>query len=894
MSNINLVMCKNHSNRKAYRFCDLCKEFICNSCAFNEKHLSHLQKIKSFKEILKNYFPNMNYHNISHLSKYIELFNFILNYNSSFMPFDLNEIMDQINDKFDEYINKLIDLKVKFKILISEKFGILQNIYYEQEKKIIETQNKLIYILNNEDLKYLEKMNTSLEQIRINKNEKKMLQFIEEYNQLMSKSFDDDNDFNNKYSLFMAQKLVEKSNKYIKENILDNIIQNYFNEDLKNIDNLYQKINLQNNTDIEALKKQFEYINTDYNLDEDDKKNSKIINNNKLSNNNINTNKNNENIQKEKDVKEKINQLNKINQETPKKAKEEDKKKLDSINFNNNKEQSKPKKSKPEMLKIEFNPPEIETCQFTKEELEEMDIDDDYENEFLKIEEDGDDGLLLAEIIDGRCSENATFDSEQFYLDNIDDKLDIQYYEGIKFENEGEGEGLNEAIVVEANDEDNKEEVKKEEELKKEEVKKEEEIKKEEVKKEENVKKNNIEEIKKQLMNNIKQSNNPSQQTTGYNTQNKPSNKSTKTINTQPQNKKQEKDKDKNINIAQFIEDKTEKEEEKKTKEKNKINPKEEKGKINMEDDDKKLQELCKLAKSGKKNSFEFQDILKQLSWESRGKIEIMALCPKSSSLKIYNELSDKIDEIKIDFKLPMHLCYINIPPYFYISGGKVNGKDITSIKRIIRTGQNSVKCEEFAQLNQGRSSHCMIYVKSVNSMFFISGSRIKTCEKYNFNRNKIESFPGLRISREKCNACLLNEKYLYVFFGFDRTKNKFETSIERIIIHDAMSWETINLLGNLNIFKKQSFACIPIIRDGQKGVIITGGINSLRNETKETVHINIEKNKAEVFTPLPVNSSFTNSYFIDFDKYSCANEIINISNEFNVVRFNLDKYEFI
>ena len=341
----------------------------------------------------------------------------------------------------------------------------------------------------------------------------------------------------------------------IKENILDNIIQNYFNEDLKNIDNLYQKINLQNNTDIEALKKQFEYINTDYNLDEDDKKNSKIINNNKQSNNNINTNKNNENIQKENNVKEKINQLNKINQETPKKAKEEDKKKLDTINFNNNKEQSKPKKSKPEMLKIEFNPPEIETCQFTKEELEEMDIDDDYENEFLKIEEDGDDGLLLAEIIDGRCSENATFDSEQFYLDNIDDKLDIQYYEGIKFENEGEGEGLNEAIVVEANDEDNKEEVKKEEE-----------IKKEEVKKEENVKKNNIEEIKKQLMNNIKQSNNPSQQTTGNNTQNKPSNKSTKTINTQPQNKKQEKDKDKNINIAQFIEDKTEKRKKQKKK----------------------------------------------------------------------------------------------------------------------------------------------------------------------------------------------------------------------------------------------------------------------------------------------------------------------------------------
>ena len=157
------------------------------------------------------------------------------------------------------------------------------------------------------------------------------------------------------------------------------------------------------------------------------------------------------------------------------------------------------------MLKVDFEPPEIETCQFTKEELEEMDMDDDYENEFLKIEEDGDDGLLLAEIVSGNCSENATVNSEQFFIDNMEDKLDPQYYEGIKFE--GEGEGLNdEAIVDDGNDEENKEEVKKEEEIKKEEPKK------EEVKKEEPPKKsNNIEEIKKQLLSNMNKANNPSQ-----------------------------------------------------------------------------------------------------------------------------------------------------------------------------------------------------------------------------------------------------------------------------------------------------------------------------------------------------------------------------------------------
>jgi hypothetical protein len=357
-----------------------------------------------------------------------------------------------------------------------------------------------------------------------------------------------------------------------------------------------------------------------------------------------------------------------------------------------------------------------------------------------------------------------------------------------------------------------------------------------------------------------------------------------------PQNKKQ----DKNINIAEFIEDKQEQEEAKANKEKNKIPQKEEKSKEGKEESDKKLQELCKLAKAGKKNTLQFQEALNQLSWESRGKIELMAVDQKNSCLKIYNELTEKFEEIKVDFKLALHLSYINLPPYLYISGGKVNGKDITSVQKITRTGKNTAKCEDFAQLTQGRSSHCMVYVKSVNSLFFISGSRIKSCEKYNFNKNKMESFPALRISREKCCACLLNEKYLYVFFGFDRTKNKFETSIEKIFINDAMSWETINLIGNQNIFKKQSFACIPFVRDNQKGVIITGGINSLRNESKETVHINIEKNRAEVFTPLPVNSSFTNSYFINFDKYACGNELVNITNEFNVVKFSLDKYVFV
>ena len=881
MSNTNFIFCKNHSNRKAYRFCDSCKEFICNSCAFNEKHISHLQQIKSLKDLLKNFFPNMKQQNISQLSKYIELFQFILNYNSSFMPFDLNEIMVHINDKFDAYINKLLELKIKFKILISEKFGIVQNIFAEQEKKVIETQNKLIYILNNGDLNNLEKMNIALEQIILNKNEKKMLEFIEEFNQIMRQSFDDDADFEDKYKLFTAQKLLEKSNQYIKENILDNLIKDYFDKEIINIDNLYQKIFIQNNEDINTLKTNFDYINKETNLDDEDKKALKNINNANNDNNiNLNNSKNNdnnyiENIQKEND--ENLQNNQDILQEEEKNDIEyiqnyeiENNNDNNNVNdINNIEEKQNEYEAENEIVEIEFDPPEIETGQFTKEELEEMDIDvdDDYENEFLKIEEEGDDGSHLAEIIDGNCSDDASFDSEQFYVDNLDDKLDIQYYEGIKFEGDSKGEGLDdEAIVVDANDEENKEEIKKEDEIKKDDNKK-------EIPKKQNI----IDDDKKQVFNiNNKQINSPPQ-----NIQTKPQ---IKQVAKKSPIKKKEKEKDKNINIAEFIEDKQEQEEIKQQKEKTKLN---------QEDSDIKLLELCKMAKLGKRTTNDFQEGFKNLSWESRAKLEIFAVDQKNSSLKIYNELIGKIEEIKIDFKLPIHLSYINIPPYLYISGGKLNGKDLSSVKKINRTGQNSIKSEELANLNQGRSSHCMVYVKDINCLLFISGSRIKSCEKYSFTKKKMESFPSLNVSREKCSACIINKKYLYVYFGFDRTKNKFETSIERILVHDPMSWEMINLSGNQNILKKQSFSCIPFVKEEQNGVIITGGINSLRNETKETVYIHIDKFKAEVFAPLSHNSSFNNSNFINFEKYAIHNEIINFSNEFNVVRFNLDKFEF-
>jgi hypothetical protein len=171
------------------------------------------------------------------------------------MPFDLNNIMNQIDDSFDTYINKIVDFKIKFKILISQKFELINAIFEENEKKILETQNKIISIVNNEDMQYFEKMNTCLEQIRNNKNAKNMMEFVEKYNTLIKQAFEDDNDFNTKYNLFIAQKQLDKTNKELKDNIIDKHVQPWIKDGTKGIENIYQKINTHNNKDLENLKK---------------------------------------------------------------------------------------------------------------------------------------------------------------------------------------------------------------------------------------------------------------------------------------------------------------------------------------------------------------------------------------------------------------------------------------------------------------------------------------------------------------------------------------------------------------------------------------------------------------------------------------------------------------
>ena len=173
--------------------------------------------------------------------------------------------------------------------------------------------------------------------------------------------------------------------------------------------------------------------------------------------------------------------------------------------------------------------------------------------------------------------------------------------------------------------------------------------------------------------------------------------------------------------------------------------------------------------------------------------------------------------------------------------------------------------------------------------MIFISGTKTKTCEKLNLINNNIESFPSLKIGREKCGACLTNNEDLYVFFGFDKNKQKFENTIEKINMINPKSWTTLNIKGDQNLLKRYSMACIPFNFTNKQGIIVLGGVGTLRNDLEDAIFIELDTNNVKKFNILPFGSSFTNPNFLPLTLGAQPRFIYNVTNENEIISFNLE-----
>ena len=288
----------------------------------------------------------------------------------------------------------------------------------------------------------------------------------------------------------------------------------------------------------------------------------------------------------------------------------------------------------------------------------------------------------------------------------------------------------------------------------------------------------------------------------------------------------------------------------------------------------------------------ETKQILSSISYPERNFLEIFALGQNCRTSFIFNPYFKKVEEIEnnFPFKFPTSHSFLNIQPYVYISGGKnidsSSGNDLNLFQKIQRSDDKNFIVTQLPSMLEARSSHTMVHISKLNSICAIAGSRLKSCELFSFESSTWKALPLLATSREKASACVINEEFLYVFFGFDRTKSKYVTTIERISLDTLSQWESISLPGNQNILKKQGLSSVPT-KDGK--ILLVGGVNSLRNECKDILSFDWTNKKTSKIMELPGPCSFTHISFIQLTDGLWYN----ITENFEVVKYEMEENKF-
>ena len=119
-----------------------------------------------------------------------------------------------------------------------------------------------------------------------------------------------------------------------------------------------------------------------------------------------------------------------------------------------------------------------------------------------------------------------------------------------------------------------------------------------------------------------------------------------------------------------------------------------------------------------------------------------------------------------------------------------------------------------------------MVYCPKNNSIYLLGGSQQKNCEiceLKDINNLSFKSLPQLNEERQEFGTLCFNN-YLYVFFGFNSTKNKHCTTIERLNVEKHYKFETI--YGNKEI-KISSLGCCKFnFKEGSEEIMLLGGYN--------------------------------------------------------------------
>ena len=151
-----------------------------------------------------------------------------------------------------------------------------------------------------------------------------------------------------------------------------------------------------------------------------------------------------------------------------------------------------------------------------------------------------------------------------------------------------------------------------------------------------------------------------------------------------------------------------------------------------------------------------------------------------------------------------------------------------------LSTNKNKLVINKLNNLINPRTWHSMIFVPN-KYIFIVGGSNTRTVELYDIEEKKLTKDSELNEIRCECTLCLVNNTYLYAFYGF-LLHQDYNNSIERCnLLKEERKWENINVIENCAVkFKPSFFAISYFLNDN---LLLIGGNDTGEDERNDYIY---------------------------------------------------------
>ena len=232
--------------------------------------------------------------------------------------------------------------------------------------------------------------------------------------------------------------------------------------------------------------------------------------------------------------------------------------------------------------------------------------------------------------------------------------------------------------------------------------------------------------------------------------------------------------------------------------------------------------------------------------------METFGIITYDINLKTISSYSYKISDYPNLNNFNSFTAYCNAKNCLYFSGGESeisNDLDKTSLKYndffsldLTTLNKDKLIINELTNLKEPRTWHSMIYVPN-KYIFIVGGSNTKSVELYDIDEKILTKHSELNEIRCECTLCLVNNMYLYAFFGFV-LHQEYNNSIERLnLLKENKKWEYVNYEKKDGLNLKLSFFGVCYFKEDE--LLLIGG-NDNDNEERYDYNYTLAKNEEE------------------------------------------------